>query len=162
MLYYESRETRCTLNLVQSTIADPLASRMFFSWSYKFWTIRLVMEVANPLLQSFGEPPKACLTNPTIPWGTSKEKETRFWHQFVQTFGLLYIVALQFRTFDLPAMQVCNPPETCQAHSQYPPHSTVSTLRENPLLLKFMTNEQISSLTWLRMSSYSYYLFSIT
>ena len=33
-------------------------------------------------------------------------------------------------------MQVCNPPEICQAHSQNPAHS--STLRETP------------SLTWLR------------
>ena len=30
-----------------------------------------------------------------------------------------------FGTFDLSAIQVCNPPEICQAHSQYPPHSRV-------------------------------------
>ena len=33
------------------------------------------MEVANPLLESFKDPLKACMTNPAIP-------------RFVQTFGL--------------------------------------------------------------------------
>jgi hypothetical protein len=34
------------------------------------------MEMANPLLESFGEPPKACEINPAVQWQTSKEKET--------------------------------------------------------------------------------------
>ena len=42
-----------------------------------------------------------------------------------------------FGTFDLWAMQVCNPQEIRQAHSQYPPHSRVSL-------------EKTPSLTWLR------------
>ena len=64
----------CTLNLVWSTSRDPLASLNLFIWSYKFWTIRLVMEVANPLLESFGEPPKYCVTNSSHPLVNLKEK----------------------------------------------------------------------------------------
>ena len=40
-------------------------------------------KVANPLLESFGESPMACMTN------TSKEKETKICHWFVQTIGLV-------------------------------------------------------------------------
>ena len=37
-----------------------------------------------------------------------------------------------FGTFNLSAMQVCNPPEICQAHNQYPPHSRAPL--EKPLV----------------------------
>ena len=38
-------------------------------------SIRLVMEMANPLLESFGEPPKACVTNSSCPKANLKGKE---------------------------------------------------------------------------------------
>ena len=62
----------CTLNLVQSTITDPWASRNF--WYMKL-SIGLVMEQANPLLESFGESPKACVTNSSYPPVNLKGKE---------------------------------------------------------------------------------------
>ena len=34
------------------------------------------MEMANSMLESFGEPPKACAQIPTVARWTSKEKET--------------------------------------------------------------------------------------
>ena len=46
----------------------------------------LVMELANPLLESFMESPKACVTNSNQ---YSKEKETQICHRFVQSIGLL-------------------------------------------------------------------------
>ena len=72
------------------------------------------MEMANPLLESFEEPLKDCVTNSN--WQTSKEIETQVCHRFVQTIGLLKWHSLCFNhlnafgTFDLSAMQVCNPP----------------------------------------------------
>ena len=46
-------------------------------------------------------------------------------------------------------MQVCNPPEICQAHSQHPSHSTVP-LEKNP------------SLTWSRTGNYLMNLLLVT
>ena len=51
-------------------------------------------EVANPLLESFVEPQKICATNSSCPRQTLTEKETQICHGFVQTIGLLLIVAL--------------------------------------------------------------------
>ena len=45
-----------------STRTDPWLVDIFCLWSYKVWTIRLVREVANPLLQSFGELPRILAT----------------------------------------------------------------------------------------------------
>ena len=44
------------------------------------------MTMANPLLESCGEPPKACVTNSNCPPANLKGKGN---HQFVQTIGLL-------------------------------------------------------------------------
>jgi hypothetical protein len=49
---------------------------IFYEWSYKFWTIRSVMEMANPLLESFGEPPRIRVTNSSCPPTDLKGKET--------------------------------------------------------------------------------------
>ena len=81
------------------------------------------------LLESFGEPPKAAVWQiPAISWRTSKDKKTQICLWFVQTIGILRWHCLcfnHFGTIELLAMQVCNPPEICKAHSQHPPHSMI-------------------------------------
>ena len=78
------------------------------------------MEMANPLLESFGEPPKACVTNSSRPLANLKGKENLDLPSDCSNYWTP-IVFKPFDTFDLSAMQICNPPEICQAHSQYPP-----------------------------------------
>ena len=85
--------------------------------------------MVNPLLESLGEPPTACVTNFSRPLANLKGKGNpdlpsvclNYWPPNVAQFVFLK----PFGTFDLSAMQVCNPPEIFQAHSQHPPHSTV-------------------------------------
>ena len=111
------------------------------------------------VLESFGEPPQACVIKSYCPPANLKGKanpdlpsvSSNYWPPTMEQF----VFYLPFGTFDLMAMQVYNPPEICKAHSQYPPHSTVP-LEENPPLFKFMTNKRISSLTWLSMEKKSY------
>ena len=104
--------------------------------------------MANPLLESFRKNQKAFMTNSSCPPANLKVKKTQICQRFVQTIGLLWwlsmclLIIWYFQPFSI---QVCNPPEICKAHNQYPPHSTVHL--ENPPLLKIMINEQISSLT---------------
>ena len=47
------------------------------------------MEVANPLLETFGEPQRHAWQIPAVPQQISKEKETQTCQRFVQTIGLL-------------------------------------------------------------------------
>ena len=93
------------------------------------------IEVANPLLQSFGKPPKACVSNSSRPLANVKVKGNSdlpsvwsiYWHPIVA-------LSLCFNHFILLAFQKCRfeiPPEICQALSQYPPHST-DPLRKSP------------------------------
>ena len=57
-----------TLNLLQIVLEQTLRLvDIFCLWSYKVWTIRLVREMANPLLHSFGEPPRILATNSNSP-----------------------------------------------------------------------------------------------
>ena len=100
------------------------------------WVIEFCWNgMANPLLESFGEPPKACMTNSSCPPANFKGKEnpdlpsicSNYWPSNVPQF-----VFEPFSTFKLLAMQVYNFPEICQAHSQHPPHSTVPL--EKPLV----------------------------
>ena len=85
------------------------------------------MEVANLLLESFGEPTKACVTNSSHPPAILKGKGNPDLPSICSNYWSgSQFVFLPFGTLDLPAMQVYNPPEICQAHNQYPPHSTVS------------------------------------
>ena len=58
------------------------------------------MEVANPLDESFGETPKACVQNPVVPRQTLKEKETQISHWFVQSIGLLTWLSVCILTFN--------------------------------------------------------------
>ena len=91
--------------------------------------------MANTLLESFEEPPKACMTNSSRPLANLKGKEnpdlpsvcSNYWPpNMALSLCFNHLVLLTFS-----AMQVCNPPEIYQAHSQYPPHSTVPL--EKPL-----------------------------
>ena len=69
------------------------------------------MEIANPLLESFGEPPKACVTNSNSPPANLKGKGnpdmpqvcSNYWPPNVAQFVFLPLVTLV-----LFAMQVCN------------------------------------------------------
>ena len=58
------------------------------------------MEMANPLLESFGEPPKACVTNSNQPPANLKKKETQICHQFVPLIKMHYRVRYSL-DFDL-------------------------------------------------------------
>jgi hypothetical protein len=83
------------------------------------------MEVANPLLEN----PK-CLCD-KFQLSSDAPQRKRKPRSVIGLFKLLasyrgsQFVFYSFGTFDLSVMQVCNPPEICQVHSQYPPHSTV-------------------------------------
>ena len=67
----------------------------------------LAMEMANPLLESFRESPKAYLTNSNHPWWTSMEKETQICHWFGQTIGLLTWHSLWFNHLVLSTFRQC-------------------------------------------------------
>ena len=101
-------------------------------------------EKANPMLESFEESPKACMTNSSFPSANLKGKENRDLSSVCSNYWPP-IVALSlrfnpFRTFDLSVMQVCNHQEIRQAHSQYPPHSRVS-LEKPPSLILLRTKK---------------------
>ena len=97
--------------------------------------------MANSLLESFGEPPPQgpAWQISAIPNRSQRKRKPR---SAISLFKLLAsyrgsrFVFQPFDTFDLSAMQVCNPQEIRQAHSQYPRHSRVSL-------------DKIPSLTWL-------------
>ena len=104
------------------------------------------MEMATLQLESFGEPPKACVTNSSHPLANLKEKGNQICQWFVQTIGLLMWHNLCFNHLVPSTFQQCSSainPEVCQAHSQHPTHSTV------PL-------EKTASLMQLRTMIYSY------
>ena len=64
--------TNLDLNIEFSTSTDPWASRNF--WYMKL-SIGLVIEKANPLLESFGETPRICVTDSSRPLTDLKGKE---------------------------------------------------------------------------------------
>ena len=69
-LILKSAQARCDLNTEFSTDSkgtDPKASRNIFCMKLQILNIRLVMVLANPLLESFGESPKTCVTNSSRP-----------------------------------------------------------------------------------------------
>ena len=84
--------------------------------------------MVNPLLESFGEPPRIRAANSSRPLTDLKGKGnpdlpsvcSNYWPPNVAQF-----VFKPFGTFDLSATQVCNPLEIYHAHSQHPSHRMV-------------------------------------
>jgi hypothetical protein len=96
--------------------------------------------MANPLLESFGESPKACVINSSRPPANLKRKEnpdlpsvcSNYWPPNVALslcFNHLVFGTFEFRPFGNAGLKS---PRDSQAHSQYPPHSTVPL--EKPLV----------------------------
>ena len=112
-------------NLYIEFSTEPLASGKFCLWSYKF---RLVMEMAYPLLESFEQPQGSVWQIPAVPGRPQRKRKPRSaicLFKVLASYHGSQFVFWPFGTFNLPAMQVCNPLEIYQAHSQYPSHSTV-------------------------------------
>ena len=70
------------------------------------------MEMANPLLESFGESPNACVTNSNRPPANLKGKGNPDFHRFVQTqtirllMGTFYVLTIwYFRPFGNAGLQ---------------------------------------------------------
>ena len=84
------------------------------------------MVMANPFLESLGEPPKACMTKSSHPTANLKEKGNSdlplLCLNYLSPILWLLVCVFTIWYFRPLAMQK----EICQAHTQYPPHSTVS------------------------------------
>ena len=117
--------------------------------------------MANPFLESLGEPPKACMTKSSHPTANLKEKGNSdlplLCLNYLSPILWLLVCVFTIWYFRPLAMQK----EICQAHN-YPVSTTQYSIDgENPMLLKFMTIEQISSSTWLRKLNSCYYIYNI-
>ena len=80
------------MHLVNITSTDPWASRKFLYEAIHFQnpiSHPIIHGMDNPLLESFAESPKACVTNFSHPLAKLKGKKTQICHQFVKTTALL-------------------------------------------------------------------------
>ena len=128
-------------------------------------SIRLVVVLANTLQESLGESPKTWLTNSSRPPANLKGKEnpdlpsvcSNYWPPILALSLCYNHLVLSIFWQCRPAMQVCNPREIRQAHSQYPPLSRVS-LRD-PLFNVFVhaKTKVLSSCNFMNFSSRSHH-----
>ena len=82
--------------IVQNLVENPHKGQM-----------KRVLEMANPLLESFGEPLRIRLTNSSCPPTDLKGKGNPDLFKLLASYQFVF---QPFGTFDLSAMQVYNPP----------------------------------------------------
>jgi hypothetical protein len=118
-----------------STRTDSKASKKICAWSYKFWTIRLVMEITRPQLEISREP----LKSPYDKFQSQRKRKPRsatsicsnYWQPSYH--GSVCILTIScFRPSGNAGLQ--SPSKSVKPISQYPPSSTVPLQKTPPAI----------------------------